>query len=309
MGTELLSGIFGSGAVVDYHGDRENVSLDFVAAKLGAFALGQATLFNCSISREIGNALQIIVPVSGNVASRIGRRNAEAVSGRSAPVALPMERVTATAAYGVGLGLTLPIETLLACAERLTGKSVSAAAIASMPLCVDLTSPTGGALARNAVTAFNELTRLDAIGLPAIALDGYSDLLQNLAAIALMPEVARSVSRRPARCGPAAIHRARDFIAEHASEALELSALAADLGLSMRTMQDNFQRHFGLSPRDFLMECRMELARSRLQAPIVGQTVTRAAVESGFTDLGHFSSRYRQRYGELPSQTLRSAQS
>jgi len=36
-----------------------------------------------------------------------------------------------------------------------------------------------------------------------------------------------------------------------------------------------------------------------------GASVTAAAMASGFTDLSHFSAKYRDKFGELPSETLR----
>jgi len=42
-------------------------------------------------------------------------------------------------------------------------------------------------------------------------------------------------------------------------------------------------------------------------APIAHHTVTTVAHACGFSNLGHFSARYRRRFGELPSETLRQA--
>jgi transcriptional regulator GlxA family with amidase domain len=152
-----------------------------------------------------------------------------------------------------------------------------------------------------------EITRLKSIGMSALALAGMEDLLMNLAVASLFPTVARMVGEAPPDCGPAAILRARDHINEHAADPIEFSRLANDLGISMRAMQANFRRYFGVSPRDYLLECRLERARGRLLLADPDATVTTVALDSGFTDLSHFSVKYRNRYGELPSVTLRLA--
>jgi len=54
-----------------------------------------------------------------------------------------------------------------------------------------------------------------------------------------------------------------------------------------------------------LMEVRMARVRDELsEGRLPGETVRDVALRWGFSHLGHFSARYRQRYGELPSQTL-----
>jgi AraC-like DNA-binding protein len=56
-----------------------------------------------------------------------------------------------------------------------------------------------------------------------------------------------------------------------------------------------------------LRTARLKQARLQLDAPRPGATVTEVALDCGFTHLGRFSSEYRRRFGELPSQTLRRA--
>jgi transcriptional regulator GlxA family with amidase domain len=75
----------------------------------------------------------------------------------------------------------------------------------------------------------------------------------------------------------------------------------------MRAMQENFQKHFGFSPRDYVMECRLERARELLSLTDKISSVTDIAMASGFSDLGYFSAKYRDKYGELPSETMRLA--
>ena len=50
----------------------------------------------------------------------------------------------------------------------------------------------------------------------------------------------------------------------------------------------------------------MELARARLGSG-AATAVTEVALACGFEHLGRFSTRYRDRFGESPSETLRRA--
>ena len=58
---------------------------------------------------------------------------------------------------------------------------------------------------------------------------------------------------------------------------------------------------------EYLREIRLKRAREALLAadPCSATSVTEIALDSGFVHLGRFSSEYRNRFGESPSQTLR----
>jgi AraC-like DNA-binding protein len=53
-----------------------------------------------------------------------------------------------------------------------------------------------------------------------------------------------------------------------------------------------------------LMRRRLDLARLLLQQGGCGVNVTAIAMQLGFFNLGRFSARYRQAFGESPSATL-----
>jgi transcriptional regulator GlxA family with amidase domain len=63
----------------------------------------------------------------------------------------------------------------------------------------------------------------------------------------------------------------------------------------------------GMTPTAFLRERRLELAREMLGDPGLATTVTSVALACGFGHLGEFSTLYRHRFGERPSDTLRRA--
>lgn len=83
---------------------------------------------------------------------------------------------------------------------------------------------------------------------------------------------------------------------------VSLDDLALAVGVSPRMLNLLCQRVCKTSPMQHLKNMRLDAARKQLQ---LGQTtVTRAAVEFGFMHLGRFSSSYKQRFNELPRETV-----
>jgi transcriptional regulator GlxA family with amidase domain len=75
----------------------------------------------------------------------------------------------------------------------------------------------------------------------------------------------------------------------------------------VRSLQAGFAAHRGYSAMSFLRERRLMLARTRLLMARPGTTVAQIALSCGFEHLGRFSKRYRERFGENPSESLRRA--
>ncbi|GAB2825743.1 AraC family transcriptional regulator [Alpinimonas psychrophila] len=105
--------------------------------------------------------------------------------------------------------------------------------------------------------------------------------------------------------GNRAIRRVVDLMTDQPEHPWRLLDLAEAAGLSVRSLQDGFQRDLGQSPLEFLRSIRLDRARSELFASAPGsQTVATIAFKWGFTHLGRFASMYRLRFFESPSQTL-----
>ena len=81
--------------------------------------------------------------------------------------------------------------------------------------------------------------------------------------------------------------------------------LAAVSGVARRTLHKHFRSFLGRSPMEFLRELRLDRARQELLRASPGAGVTEVAESCGITHLGRFATRYRERYGESPSATLR----
>lgn len=102
---------------------------------------------------------------------------------------------------------------------------------------------------------------------------------------------------------PAIIRRAERYMVDRASEPITTSDIAADLGVSLRSLQAGFRKWRATTPHAFLRRIRLQLVHDELQRS--GGEVTRVALRYGFAHLGRFSAHYREAFGEDPSKTLR----
>jgi AraC-like DNA-binding protein len=101
----------------------------------------------------------------------------------------------------------------------------------------------------------------------------------------------------------AQVRKAQAWIDANLHEPIGVEEMASAAGVGVRSLQFSFKRVLGCSPRAFLLRRRLEVARQRLLAG--GEaSVTSVATTLGFFELGRFSQRYRQHFGESPSATL-----
>jgi AraC-like DNA-binding protein len=101
------------------------------------------------------------------------------------------------------------------------------------------------------------------------------------------------------------VRRAERYMADRAAEPITVSDVAADLGVSMRSLEAGFRQWRETTPSAFLRNTRLWLAHAELSRADGRQNVTAVAMSSGFPHLGRFSAYYRAAFGENPSDTLR----
>jgi transcriptional regulator GlxA family with amidase domain len=102
---------------------------------------------------------------------------------------------------------------------------------------------------------------------------------------------------------PRHLRAALGYIEAHLSEPMTLGDIASAAGCSARTLNDAFREHFAVSPMTRVRQLRLDAARAELLGG--GASVTWVACRWGFSHLSRFSAVYHERFGELPSQTLR----
>lgn len=107
---------------------------------------------------------------------------------------------------------------------------------------------------------------------------------------------------------PAAVRDAMEIIETGPHLPLTISTLAEQCHVSVRTLQERFQRHLGISPMAYVRLVRLRRAHRDLRAADPSHsTVACIAHRWGFTHLGRFVAAHKGMYGETPLQTLRAA--
>lgn len=87
---------------------------------------------------------------------------------------------------------------------------------------------------------------------------------------------------------------------------LTVTDMAHFAGVSIRSLQDGFKKYVGMSPTDYLRNVRLNRVREELLAErSFDSSIADIAFTWGFTHLGRFAKLYHERFGELPSETIR----
>ncbi|MDF0661672.1 MULTISPECIES: helix-turn-helix domain-containing protein [unclassified Rhizobium] len=103
---------------------------------------------------------------------------------------------------------------------------------------------------------------------------------------------------------PRSVKRAIAFMQQRLSEPVTLDDLALAAGVSLRSLQRDFQNFKSTSPMLYLKFLRLEAAHQMLSDIRHGQTIAEIATACGFKHLSRFAADYRIRFGKLPSDYL-----
>jgi AraC-like DNA-binding protein len=110
----------------------------------------------------------------------------------------------------------------------------------------------------------------------------------------------------PAR--PTAVRDALDIIETCPQMPLTIAKLATQCHVSVRTLQEGFRRHLGMSPMAYLRVVRLRRAHRDLRSANPSHSsVASIAHRWGFTHLGRFAAAHKTTFGETPRQALRAA--
>jgi len=104
---------------------------------------------------------------------------------------------------------------------------------------------------------------------------------------------------------PGVVRRAERYMIDHAGDPITVSKVAAELGVSVRSLQAGFRQWRSTTPHLFLRQTRLQLAHDALRRSDGETDVTSVAIRYGFSHLGRFSAYYTSAFGEPPSATLR----
>jgi AraC-like DNA-binding protein len=121
---------------------------------------------------------------------------------------------------------------------------------------------------------------------------------------ALLNLVAQAHDRRACAPRHPAVRRMCALLEGMASEReISVTELARQSGLSMRQLRHRFTEELGINPRAYLRWRRLRRAMASIER---GDTLTQAALESGFADSAHFSRVFRAHFGMAPSRAISS---
>jgi AraC-like DNA-binding protein len=104
---------------------------------------------------------------------------------------------------------------------------------------------------------------------------------------------------------PKAVKLAEEYMTNHAMHMPSMTEVARASGVSLRTLSGSFKKFRGYSPSAFLRERRLLGIRQHLLNSGPELTVSQIAYAWGWVSLGIFAKAYKERFGELPSQTLK----
>jgi len=93
------------------------------------------------------------------------------------------------------------------------------------------------------------------------------------------------------------LHRVLENMRQH--PAMSVHDHVADSGYSPAQFRRHFQRVLGCSPREYLVQLRLEHARNLLESTML--PMAHVAVRAGFVRQEHFSRQFTQRFGTSPS--------
>lgn len=173
---------------------------------------------------------------------------------------------------------------------------------------IDTTQGGGLALKLTAGQIFRNVCKQpDLFKLPMVSSQFEQMLYMNL--LTMQPNSLGSAHlQAPIDVVPRIIKVSEDYMRAHLSDPITMLTLAELTGASMRSLHEGFRRYRGESPMRYLRQLRLEKVREELLNPTRKASITDIAQQWGFYELGRFAQLYRQRYGELPSETVRLTQ-
>jgi AraC-like DNA-binding protein len=112
----------------------------------------------------------------------------------------------------------------------------------------------------------------------------------------------------PGQIAPIRLRRAVEYIEANAALPVTLADIATTVSASPAALEHAFALRYGFGSMEYLRRVRLERAHLELQLanPSADPRVSSIAARWGFLGQRRFSTAYRERYGEAPTETLRS---
>lgn len=148
-----------------------------------------------------------------------------------------------------------------------------------------------------------ELVRPDGVANNPLALSYLTDLIHSLVLNGVRHNYSDFLDHGLSPAVPHHLRRAEDFMAENASKPIRLADIAAAADCSVRTLTAVFRRFRDTTPLAALHALRLDQVRAAITTQQDGTSTASIAARFGFTNAWRFSTAYRARFGESPSET------
>ncbi|MFF1553018.1 AraC family transcriptional regulator [Rhodococcus erythropolis] len=171
-------------------------------------------------------------------------------------------------------------------------------------LTFDLNSDAARSLRATARFLYTELSQPSGLALLPAACRELESALMTQVLMTIPNQLTDTVRTHPSYSGTrrSKMQEALDYIEAHADAYLTTTDLAANLGISERSLQAGFQEFVGTSPNAYIRSVRLDRAHIDLIAGL--GTVSQIAARWGFHHAGRFAHLYRERFGRLPSAAI-----
>lgn len=268
---------------------------------VGVMRFGRPTLVDPG---RTGAGYHVNVTLAGRIASSTDDEETVSTAG-DATVFAPhrTHRLTHCADGAAQLGIRIDRRLVDAELEALLGRPVRAPV--EFALEFDLASPAGRAWRASLDLLLAELDNPDGLIGRAAVRSYHERLLATGLLFAQRHSYTEALRAGGAPATPRSVRRVIDVLHSEPQEPYTVGDLARVAGVSARRLQEAFREHLGTTPTGYLRSVRLDRVHAELRAGTAG--VTECAYRWGFTHLGRFASAYRDRFGELPSETARTA--
>lgn len=102
------------------------------------------------------------------------------------------------------------------------------------------------------------------------------------------------------RTRPSYVQMACDYILDHYAENIKISQIAKHIGIDRSYMTNLFKEILGISPSEYLINCRLERAAQYLKT--TDMRISSIAAKVGYQDALTFSKRFKHHYHMTPSE-------
>ena len=141
------------------------------------------------------------------------------------------------------------------------------------------------------------------VSLPPLVLAEFEQALMVMFLYANRHNYSNLLQEDPADVALRQVRRTEDYIEANWNKQMSFEALAAEIGVSIRSLFRSFRKSRGYSPAEFLRQTRLRHAQWMLQRAEAGTKEADIARRCGFLDLDNFRRAYLKAFGERPSET------